>query len=40
MAKNKKTNLITSVKMLNVGFINKHIINSEIGEGGGYIQYS
>ena len=35
MAKNKQSNLIASVKMLNIGFINKYIINSEIA-GGGY----
>ena len=33
MAKNKQSNLIASVKMLNIGFSNKHIINLEI-EGG------
>ena len=38
MAKNKQTNLIASVKMLNICFINKYIINSGI-EGGGAIQY-
>ena len=37
MAKNKQSNLIASVKMLNVGFINKHIINLGIGGGGGYL---
>ena len=36
MAKNKQSNLIASVKMLNIGFINKYIINSGIGRGGGY----
>ena len=35
MAKNKQSDLIVSVKMLNIGFINKHIINLGIGEGGG-----
>ena len=35
MAKNKQLNLIAIVKMLNIGFINKHIINLGIG-GGGY----
>ena len=34
MAKNKQSNLIASVKMLNIGFINKHIINLGIGGGG------
>ena len=34
MAKNKQLNLIAIVKMLNIGFINKHIIN--LGRGGGY----
>ena len=33
MAKNKQLNLIASLKMLNIDFINKYIINSEI-EGG------
>ena len=31
MAKNKQSNLIASVKMLNVGVINKYIIYLEIG---------
>ena len=31
MAKNKQLNLIAIVKMLNIGFINKHIINLRIG---------
>ena len=35
MAKNKQSNLIASVKMLNIGVINKYIINLGIG-GGGY----
>ena len=35
MAKNKQSNLIAIVKMLNIGFINKYIINFEIG--GGYV---
>ena len=34
MAKNKQSNLIGSVKMLNIGFINKCIINSRTGGGG------
>ena len=38
MANNKQLNLIAIVKMLNIGFINKHIINLGIG-GGGAIQY-
>ena len=33
MAKNKQSNLIAGVKMLDIGFINKHIINLEIGGG-------
>ena len=36
MAKNKQLNLIAIVKMLNISFISKHIIN--LGIGGG-IQY-
>ena len=35
MAKNKQLNLIAIIKMLNIGFINKHIINLGIGGGGG-----
>ena len=31
MAKTKQLNLIAIVKMLNIGFINKHIINLGIG---------
>ena len=34
MAQNKQLDLIASVKMLNKGFINKHIINLEIGVWG------
>ena len=34
MSKNKHSDLIACKKMLNIGFINKYIINSEIGEGG------
>ena len=34
MAKNKQSNLIVSVKMLNIDFVNKYIINS--GRRGGY----
>ena len=37
MAKNKQSNLIANVKMLNIGVINKYTINLGI-EGGG-IQY-
>ena len=37
MAKNKQSNLIAGVKMLNMGFINKHTIN--LGIGGRAIQY-
>ena len=37
MAKNKQSNLIGRVKMLNIGFVNKFIINSgKKGGGGGY----
>ena len=35
MAKNKQSNLIASVKMLNIDVINKYTINLEIG-GGSY----
>ena len=35
MAKTKQSNLIASLKMLNLGVINKDIINLGIG-GGGY----
>ena len=35
MAKHKQSNLIASVKMLNINVINKYTINLEIG-GGGY----
>ena len=31
MAKNKHSNLIARVKILNIGFINKFIINSGMG---------
>ena len=34
MAKTKQSNLIASVKMLNLGVINKDTINVGIGEGG------
>ena len=37
MVKNKQSNLIASVKMLNIGVINKDTIN--LGIGGGAIQY-
>ena len=33
MAKNKQSDLIASEKMLNIGFLNKHIINLVIGVG-------
>ena len=33
MAKNKQSNLMASVKILNIGVINKYTINLEIGEG-------
>ena len=36
MATNKQSDLIASVKMQIIGFINKHIINLGIGGGGGY----
>ena len=39
MAKNKQLNLIAIVEMLNIGFINKHIINLGRGGGGGAVQY-
>ena len=35
MAKNKQSNLIAIVKMLNIGFISEHIIY--LGVGGGYL---
>ena len=38
MVKNKQSNLIASVKMLNIDAINKYTTNLEIG-GGGAIQY-
>ena len=38
MVRNKQLNLIASVKILNIGVINKHTINKGI-EGGGAIQY-
>ena len=37
MPQNKQSDLIANVKMPNISFINKYIINSEIrGKGGGY----
>ena len=39
MAKNKESNLIASVKMLNIGVINKDTINLGVGGGGVAIQY-
>ena len=36
MAENKQSNLIASLKMLNISDINKYAINLEIGGGGGY----
>ena len=36
MPKNRQSNLIASVKTLNIGFIYKSIINSGIRRGGGY----
>ena len=38
MARNKQSKLIVSVKMLNIGVINKYTINKGIGEEGA-IQY-
>ena len=35
MAKNKESNLIASVKMLNIGVINKNSINLGVGNGMG-----
>ena len=34
MVKNKQSNLIASVKMLNISVIDKYTINKGIGEGG------
>ena len=34
MVKNKQLNLIASVKMQNIGVINKYTINLEMGVGG------
>ena len=34
MAKNKQSNLIASIKMLNFGFINKYTVNSGMGDRG------
>ena len=34
MAKNKQSNLIAGVKMLNLGFVNKYIVSSGIGRRG------
>ena len=36
MVKNKQSNLIARVKMLNISFINKRILNLGIEGGGGY----
>ena len=36
MVKNTQSNLIASVKMLNIGVVNKYTINQGIG-GGGYL---
>ena len=38
MAKNKQSNLIVSVKMLSIGFVNKYILNS--GRKGSIQYYS
>ena len=38
MPKNKQSDLIASVKRLNIGFINEHIIN--LGIGGGLLSIS
>ena len=35
MTKNKQSNLIARVKMLNIGVINKYIINLSRNRGGG-----
>ena len=41
MPKNKQSNLIANVKMPNISFINKYIVNSEIrGKGGGLFSVS
>ena len=37
MPKNRQSNLIASVKTLNIGFIYKSIINSGIRRGEGYV---
>ena len=37
MAKRMQSNLIASVKMLNIGYISEHIIKLGIGGGGGYL---
>ena len=39
MAKNKQSDFIAIVKMLNIGFITKHITNLGIGGGGAFNQY-
>ena len=41
MPKNKQSELITGAKLLNIRFINKYIINSEIRRGGysGLVNY-
>ena len=39
MAKNKQSNLIAVVKMLNISVINKYTINLEIGGGLSNISY-
>ena len=36
MVKNTRSNLIESIKMLNIGVINKYTLNYGIGGGGGY----
>ena len=35
MVENKQSNFIASVKMLNIGFFYKYVINLGIGGGGG-----
>ena len=39
MAKNKQSNLIASVNMLNIGVINEYTINLIRKKGGGAIEY-
>ena len=39
MAKNKQSNLIASVKMLNIGFVKKYTVRDKLKNMGGAIQY-